>query len=135
MKHFLLLSALLLFLGCSNGNVGLSGKVTFSDDGSPLTAGTVNFESATHLCRGAVKQDGSYTVGAIKENDGLPAGSYKISITEATVEKGYDKNNMPIFENLIDEKYTSGATSGLSLEVTPSVHKFDFKVERPAAKK
>jgi hypothetical protein len=120
---------LLLLVGCGD-KVGLGGKVTFSDDGSPLGTGTVCFETDTYLARGTLKTDGSYVVGSLSEKDGLPAGTYRVYISGAEKEIGQDKEGMAIMEPLIDTKFSIGSTSGLSVDVTASKKTFDFKVDR-----
>ena len=70
---------LLLFAGCS-GNVGLKGTVTFLDDDSPLTVGTVALLKDGKIARGDIKPDGTYVVGFESERDGLPPGTYQIYI-------------------------------------------------------
>ncbi|MDR2706705.1 MAG: hypothetical protein LBC02_13070 [Planctomycetaceae bacterium] len=120
---------LLLLVGCGD-KVGLGGKVTFSDDGSPLGTGTVCFETETYLARGTLKADGSYVVGSLSEKDGLPAGTYRVYISGAEKEIGQDKEGMAIMEPLIDTKFSSGSTSGLSIDVTASTKTFDIKVDR-----
>jgi hypothetical protein len=126
---FVLSVMLLLFAGCGN-KVGLRGKVTFSDDGKPLHTGTVCFETDTYLARGTLQPNGTYVVGSISERDGLPPGIYRVFISGAEKEIGRDKDDMPIMEPLIDTKFASGSTSGLSLDVTRSTKTFDIKVER-----
>ena len=66
-------------IGCSD-KVPMRGKVTFSDDQSPLTAGTVMFQSDTILARGDLKPDGTYIMGTEKLTDGIPKGTYRVSI-------------------------------------------------------
>jgi hypothetical protein len=132
MKNSLFLGlslTLLLLVGCSD-KVGLGGKVTFSDDGSPLSTGTVCFETDTYLARGTLKADGSYVVGSLTENDGLPAGTYRVYISGAEKETGQDKEGMPIMEPLIDTKYSSASMSELTLDVTNATKTFDIKVDR-----
>jgi hypothetical protein len=120
---------LLLFAGCGN-KVGLRGKVTFSDDGKPLHIGTVCFETDTYLARGTLQPNGTYVVGSISDRDGLPPGIYRVFIDGAEKEIGRDGGGVPIMEPLIDTKFASGSTSGLSLNVTGSTKTFDFKVDR-----
>jgi hypothetical protein len=126
---FSFLLTLILLTGCGD-KVGLGGKVTFSDDGSPLGVGTVCFETDTYLARGTLKADGSYVVGSLSEKDGLPAGSYRVYISGAEREVGQDKEGMAMMEPLIDTKFSSGSTSELTLDVTASTKNFDFKVDR-----
>jgi hypothetical protein len=120
---FLFLSMLLIF-GCS-GNVKVGGKVTFLDDGSPLTAGTVYFGTETFEARGDLRSDGTYDLGSLYEKDGLPKGKYQVSVRNAFLGSGEEA--IP----LIDEKYASGTTSGITFDVTSKTRKFDFTVERP----
>lgn len=86
-KHVALLALLSLALvftvaGCG-GKCQVTGKVTFSD-GTPLTKGTVNFTDDNVLCKGEIESDGTYRMRTVKPGDGVPAGTYKIYITDAT---------------------------------------------------
>ena len=131
--HCFLLSLLIFcVLGCGNGQVGLSGKVTFTDDDTPLTVGMVNFSSDSFLARGAISGDGSYTLGSTKEKDGLPPGKYNVYISGAVKEDVTSKTGlgmMPTMVSVIDPKFTT-KNSGIVAEVTASTKTFDFKVDR-----
>ena len=130
---FLLFAVLLCAAGCGNGQVGLSGKVTFSDDDSPLTVGMVCFSTNSFLARGALNGDGVYTLGSSSEKDGLPPGSYRVYIEGAVKEDGKNKDGNMSLPNMIpaiDPKYNVAKTSGLVAEVTASTKTFDFKVDR-----
>ena len=120
--------------GCGE-NVRLQGKVTFSDDNSPLTGGAVYFETDDYVARGELKPDGSYQVGSLSSRDGILPGTYRVYITGATRDVGVDKDGMPISESLIDGKYASGTTSGLEIDVTNETRRFDIVVDRPATAK
>ena len=113
----------LLFVsaGCSN-HVPLGGKVTFSDNGSPLTVGEVTVETESFTARGALDADGNYTIGSLEDADGLPPGEYMVSIAGAVV--GWP----PV--PLIDRKYFRGATSGLVVVAASGNKRFDFMVDR-----
>lgn len=123
--------ALVLALGCSDKS-GVKGKVTFSEDGSPLTKGTVYFEnqaSGGALSRGEIQSDGSYTMGTLKASDGVPAGKYKVYIADAhDYETAPDGSAVSI--QLIDSKRTSSATTDLTFEVPGGGKTFDIQVER-----
>jgi len=126
----LLFAALALcVVGCSK-NVGMSGKVTFSDDGSPLCKGTICFQSATGLSRGQLKEDGTFVVGSLKEKDGLPKGDYSVYFSGAVVPDGADSTGMPKAKSLIDMKFTSPEETPLKITVTRK-DKLDLKVDRP----
>ena len=121
---------LTLVVGCGS-NVGLKGKVTFSDDGSPVPSGTVAFRKDGKIARGDIKEDGTYVVGFEKEADGLPPGKYEVFISGACKVVGRNEaEETDILEPLIAKKYDAPETSGLTVEVTASTKVFDIKVDR-----
>ncbi|MDR0327690.1 MAG: hypothetical protein LBI05_05270 [Planctomycetaceae bacterium] len=73
----LLLFVCLFATGCSK-YVKVSGTVTYSDNDEPVMFGTVVFSNPTEEGRGAIK-DGKYSVGRIKDGDGILPGTYTIS--------------------------------------------------------
>ncbi|MDR2756203.1 MAG: hypothetical protein LBC20_10900 [Planctomycetaceae bacterium] len=122
---------LVLMIGCSR-KTQVSGKVTF-DDGSTLTVGEVRFESAGFLASGKIQSDGTYRLGSVSKSDGVPKGSYKVSIfamDESGNKPGMPLVNVPVPKSLVAEKYRSGETSGLVCEVNGSTT-FDITVEKP----
>jgi len=125
---FVLLLALLALTGCSN-KVALSGKVVYSDDGSPLTTGTVSLETDTFFARGNLKEDGTFIVGSLKEKDGLPPGRYRVAVSGATKVLGYFEST-PMLEPLIDPKYSDSRTSGLTIDIQQSTRDFVIEVDR-----
>ena len=122
-------------MGCG-GNVGLSGKVVFLDDGSPVPLGTVGLisESGTFSTRGTIKPDGTFTVGSTKANDGLPPGKYRVSVSalkyagEQTSSDG--ESSESVHELLVDPKYGDPATSGITIDITSTTKNFTIEVER-----
>jgi len=122
---------LALIVGCS-GNVALRGTVTFSDDGTPVTAGTVTFRKGDgHIARGRIQEDGTYNVGFEREANGLPPGQYMVAISDARVIVGqHPGSDDLIWEQLIDMRYENPETSGLAVEVNASTRVFDIQVER-----
>ena len=130
-----MLGLLLLALGCGSDKVGLSGKVTFSDDNSPLTVGTVYFATASYEASGEIKEDGTYKVSSVSENDGLPPGDYQVYIMGAEKAISESPNAYPHIEPLIDKRFTTKGTSGLSVKVDKSTKTYDIQVERPVSAK
>lgn len=125
---FLVACLFCIVVGCGR-NVPLGGKVVYSDDGSPLTVGEVILETENFTARGALGSDGTYTIGSLALADGLPPGTYKVSIFDANkTEMGPD--GKMIVTPLIDRKYFRGATSGLTVEAKPGNKRFDFEVDR-----
>jgi hypothetical protein len=133
---FLIAVAMLPFflVGCNN-HVFLSGCVTYSDDGTPLEAGTVVFETETFHARGEIGKNGEYTLATVRPEDGLPPGKYKVFVNGAfRVDVKPDRTFTEV--QLIASKYASTETSGLEVNVDRSTKRFDFKVDRaPGSKK
>ncbi|MDO5553946.1 MAG: hypothetical protein Q4G68_09295 [Planctomycetia bacterium] len=133
-------------LGCSQ-NVKVNGKVTFADDDSPLTCGSIVFDDGKVSSKAQLNEDGTYKLGFEKEGNGIPKGEYDVYIIGAmdkipirvTAEKNMlsnlpeDEEGMDSFKMipLIAEKYQSGKTSGLHVTIDGSSQQFDFTVERP----
>ena len=118
--------------GCSD-KVPLGGTVTFSDDGTPLTTGAVFFETPTYRAQGDIRADGTYTVGSETLTDGIPKGTYGISIRyaeEVTVTERPDGTSSERRRDLIDAKYRVAETSGLTFTVDGTNKKFDIQVDR-----
>jgi len=133
MKYFIAMTLLLsaFFVGCS-GQPGLKGKIVFSDDKTPVTHGMVNFVSDKGIARGTIQENGTYVVGSAKTNDGLPVGTYKIYFTDT---EHYEPPapgsgaGLPKITPLIDKKYSSAETSGLTVEVKRSMT-YDIELDR-----
>ena len=117
--------------GC--GDPTVTGKVTFPD-GTPLTQGQVMFQKDGFVASGNLQQDGTYSVGKLKDGDGLPPGRYQVFITGATtfnIPGGASSPSMttrPII--LVDSKYLAPNTSDLTVEVSGKTT-FDITVEPP----
>ena len=125
-KHhfFAIVLPCIFVIGCSSGFIPTGGKVTF-EDGSPVTSGGIVFETGGFMADGHIQSDGSYTLSSLKPGDGLPAGTYKVTIS--SVEFGAD--NRPIY--YVNPKFSDPATSGLTAEVSKGQSKFDFTVTKP----
>jgi len=141
-KYYSMLSAFALILGalavcgCS-GKVQVHGTVKYPD-GSPLEKGTVCVGNDQVTFMGNIRADGTFSLGEIKDGDGIPPGSYKVWIAN-TITRNYelDKEGQPISTRkteivLIDPKYGSPSTSGLTFEVKSGERKrLDIIVETP----
>jgi len=130
--NFLSLLVLICAVGCGT-NVPMGGTVTFSDDGTPLTTGTVFFETDTFEARGMIQGDGTYRIGSAAEADGLPPGKYRVYIRDAHeyVRVGAGDTVVDNVVPLIDAKYANPNMSGLEVEVTGGSARFNFTVDRP----
>lgn len=112
--------------------------MVFSDDGSPLTVGTVCFATETHYARGDLDKNGNYTLGFEKQGNGLPKGEYKVYIADAVTVTGTIKDDegdeRAVYSPVIAQKFTSKGLTDLTCIVDGKTKTFDFKVERAPAK-
>jgi hypothetical protein len=139
MKHYLPLLLLLFIIltGC-NGKVGVHGKVTFPD-GKPLTKGAVIFQNEQIMAQGNIRQDGTYSLGMLKDGDGCEPGSYQVFISGAVVVEPApirEKASDPVIDTkitlLIDKNMTQPDTSGLTCVVEKGMKlPYDITVEPP----
>ena len=135
---FVVVVAVICAAGCS-GNKQVKGKVTLTD-GTPVTRGDVVFDKGTFSARGEIKPDGSYVMGSLKENDGVPPGEYTVYITGATQTGNsitvqslggggqMQTLSIPTLTPVIADRYTSAEKSDLKCNVTKSMT-FDIKVD------
>lgn len=130
-----LLIVLLIVAGCSD-KFPLSGTVTFSDNGEPLPYGGVIFESDTLVAQGRI-QDGKYHVGTMKEKDGIPKGTYKVTVVgtdkseQITRGTSGNESSTEVRYRQIHAKYEDSAQSGLTFTVDGTKKQYDIKVDRP----
>jgi hypothetical protein len=120
----------------------MSGTVTFSDDGSPLTVGKVFFETETEAASGTIDTQGHYVIGFGKKGNGLPKGTYQVCIRDAQIQDGViteesssgGTSSRPVYKLLIDPKFESPSKSVLICIVDGTQKTFDIKVDRPPKK-
>jgi hypothetical protein len=116
------------------------GKVTYKEDGSPVTEGTIWFiyesgpakESggfSNYEPRGQIGSDGSYQLSTAGENDGAPIGTYKVYIQEPTVEGGEGQEAQ--VKHIVKEQYRARETTPLTAEVKSGSNTIDIQVEKP----
>jgi hypothetical protein len=125
----MLLLCLAGFNGCGNGNVKFGGKVTF-EDGSPLTAGVVIFDNGVTMSSAPIRPDGTFTAGTSRENDGIPPGIYRVSISGAVELLDNPEGIFPAPSRpLIHSKLTNPETSGLTVTIDKTPQPYKIIVE------
>lgn len=148
MKHYkrfpllLLILTVAFFVGC-NSKPSLKGKVTY-EDGTPVTVGMVNFASSDTQARGKINPDGTFTVGTLKQADGLPPGTYKVYVTgtdlpdetAVAAEPELDSMGQPIQQmgkrkQLVDRQFMSVSTTPLTCTVPAENNTYDVVVKKP----
>jgi hypothetical protein len=136
MKHFItitLITVTLIIAGCGS-KVSLTGKITFADNGEPLTRGVIFFTAGTSMAHATIQPDGTFKAGSVSNTDGLVKGQYSVRIALADTSdpdfKHVPDSGLPEHRlHLIDPKYEQAATSGLVVDVKGSTV-YDFTVDR-----
>ncbi|MDR2643961.1 MAG: carboxypeptidase-like regulatory domain-containing protein [Planctomycetaceae bacterium] len=117
-----------IFVGCSK-NVQQSGRVIF-DDGSPVPCGTICFMNDTYQASGEIQSNGKFTIGSTRVNNGLLPGNYKVVIAGSHKVIGTGNEGQPLFEELVDGKFTDPDKTPLTAVVQGNNSKLEFKVEK-----
>ncbi|MDR0335469.1 MAG: hypothetical protein LBI18_00080 [Planctomycetaceae bacterium] len=116
--------------GCYGKNVPLSGIATFSDDNTPLTMGTVYLTSETFQASGHIQKNGSFTIGSELPGNGIPPGTYKVSVSGVYGKKGTIINSRNPNYSLIDTKWSSPQTSDMVITVNTKTRQLKLKIDR-----
>ena len=124
------IAALPLAGGCKrSGLVKVKGRVAYAD-GTPVPLGRVVIDSGDSPTGawGRIKSDGQFTIGTLKENDGMTPGTYRVAILDASTASGPEGPG----KQFVDERFTDYATSGLEFRV-PEQTDWQITVEPPKA--
>ena len=122
---------ILFCIGCGSGQVKLQGKVTYEEDGTPLTTGRVCFQKDAFMAEGKILEDGTYVMGSISEKDGIPKGTYKVFISGAVDDTFPPGGGEPSYKSMIHQKYANFDTTPYTCEVPAPGNRFDFTVQKP----
>ncbi len=81
--------------------------------------GTIELMSETHPlnARGQIQRDGTFVLGTYEDDDGAIAGEHKVIIAQlfmSPIEMNIEHDH----GDLVDEKYASYETSGLTCTIT-----------------
>jgi hypothetical protein len=116
--------------GCAPKTYPVQGKLTWAD-GSPaaeLAGAQVVFESAALKvgARGDVKADGGFLLSTYKTDDGVPPGDYQVAV----IEHRPSPEGKFLSPAVMDPKFSSFATSGLTATVKSGPNPVTIAVER-----
>jgi len=123
-KRFTAFAVVLVIAFATNGCIPVSDSVPVQGvvllDGKPLPCGIVQFQPASgQPATGEIASDGSFTLSRYAPSDGVPPGTYRVSVL------AYDPQaSTRSEENLIVPlKYTRFGTSGIEFTVFPGTVK------------
>ena len=109
----------------------VKGTISYPD-GTPITCGgMIMFTSADPekkgSSRGIIKEDGTFRMGTFDQTDGVPEGTYKVSLVPTPLR---NPNKPPPGWPPIHIKYTHYEKSGLEYTVTRGKNEWDVVVEK-----
>lgn len=132
----LLFAAMAAIAGC-DGKYTVKGKVQFND-GSPLAAGTVIFtdEKGETGGYGAIQPDGSFEITYDRPDDGLPKGTYGVSVRPPSqyVLTEEQRKTLPPLAG-IEFNYMQPETSNIKVTIDKEVTDLLIKLEKDSGKK
>ncbi|WP_439623458.1 hypothetical protein [Gemmata sp.] len=117
--------------GCSRAVHPVKGTVRFKD-GTPLTVGRVVVDSDDGKSGswGAIRPDGTFEMGTLAPNDGVPAGTYRVYLTNTTTPPPADLSAPFTPKPLVNTRFNDKETSGVAFEV-PRETTWEIVVEKP----
>jgi hypothetical protein len=141
MKNFVvsIFCAIILYYGGCSGKVSSQGTVKFPD-GTPLRIGTVYLSNGLVMYQGTIQKDGTFSIGELKDGDGIPPGTYKVWIADAnTIENVYDAKKENIVNRIdhiiIDPKFADKNMSDLQFKIEKGQkNQIEIVVEKPQPK-
>ena len=111
-----------LLTGCDGRptRVKVSGHITC--DGKPIEHGGYTFKPVAggRIAGGGMEEGGAYTVTMYEKGDGMPVGTYSVSINAT------EKLNPRTIRWHAPQKYADLETSGLTVEITESTSDLNF---------
>lgn len=116
--------------GCAQSVYPVKGRVHYAD-GSPVKHGRVVAETGGPTGSwGLIRPDGTFDLGTHAADDGIPPGSYRVSLqnTDTFPPAGAPATFVP--QPLVHAKYAKPDTSGLAFDV-PATRVWDITVEKP----
>lgn len=128
------LTALMLAVAVSVTACGRSGlhpvrgRVSFADGAAVPTGRVVVSYGDGKASWGTIKPDGSFSLGTLKQSDGMRAGTCRVAIKDAYVEE--EKNGEKVSVPLVHKRFADPATSGLEFTV-PDKTVWEIVVEKP----
>ncbi|MEA1952302.1 MAG: hypothetical protein U9N87_13035 [Planctomycetota bacterium] len=130
-----------LLCACGSGRPdthATKGKVVFPD-GSPLPGGTIMFQSigakgeTVYNARGLIKQDGTFAMTTFEPNDGAVGGEHRVLVRESAPVGDFTSPSANA--KLVDPRFMSFDTSGITVNVKEEDNDLIIKIDRPATRR
>jgi hypothetical protein len=119
----LLIALLVVHPGCNSGQLKtypVQGQVVFKD-GSPVKVGLIETKAVGKdvQATGSIAKDGTFSLTTYRENDGAIAGEHKLVIVQMIPVEDIP-NYRPSTMGVVNRKYASYNTSGLTMTIVPN---------------
>ncbi|MBN2295933.1 MAG: hypothetical protein JXM70_26110 [Pirellulales bacterium] len=129
-----------LYCACGSGRpetYTTKGKVVFPD-GSPLSGGSIMFQSTgqgekVYNARGLIGPDGTFEMTTFEPNDGAVAGKHIVMVRESAPATDFTPPSATA--RLVDPRFMSFDTSGLTVDVKKGDNDLTIKIDRPAKRR
>lgn len=137
--------SLFFLAGCGSGHPAptypVTGKVVFSDDGTPLsTGGSILWESVPDEPRelpfnasGAIQADGTFELTTFEEGDGAVAGEHRVLVRPKRDASDWVERGI-VPRPVIAPRFERYETSELRFTVKEEGNDFTVTVQRPTAR-
>ncbi|MBA2114140.1 DUF4198 domain-containing protein [Bremerella alba] len=133
-----MLCLIFLIAGCSSESpfdmAPVTGTVLYQ--GKPLPYGNINFRPLSGSpAFSRIDSNGTFTLSTYGDRDGAIVGKHEVLIKATDIDAGKPPRNnsgieMPVLQSVIPKKYTSFATSELTVEVVAgNDNHFVFELE------
>jgi hypothetical protein len=114
--------------GCDSGPTthSVKGKVVVKGSTETPAGGTVLFQSVENpeiQASGYIEEDGTFELYSNQGKAGLPAGEYRVLVQSPELEASQRR--------IVDNKYRSYETSGLTRTIDPGENDFTIELEPP----
>lgn len=130
-----IIGAAMLAIGC-----GKSGPVVYPvkgvvvyPNGSPVQGGSVEFEALEgewkgHNARGAIQDDGSFTLTTEKQGDGAVVGRQRAIVRQPYPSRMYAPDGKALPHRFIHTKYSNYHASGLEFTIVEGKNELTIEV-------
>jgi hypothetical protein len=126
----------LALMGCAKSLHEATGKLVYADTGEPvaeLAGFDVIFtnEKIGKSARGMIQKDGTFKLGTLVDDDGVPLGEFVVTLTQPVRMPDRPYQGDPV----VDRSYEDPAKSDLKATVEEGKNSFTFRLKRLVKRK